>query len=299
MMARLLLGIPFSNTTFNKILIQKTNAIEMRMKRGVVLLYFLIFACLFACNVESQEKQHEANQKDASQLEGDKHFFHGIDTLKLGTKLDYEICWLTFETSILPKLKGLPKADFWNDSIVSFESYVKRRNLESPHNLGQPDSFCCGRECEGDEYIKFPRLEGLVGTFDFTILSWKEDVISILLTCNVHPSGGNLDWNNALVLNIDPKTGLGIPLNKSIAHADLKMLDEDIRNCVNVELCREDFREYNHSVEFQNYLQLAIEEHRIGVKDGHWVVCDDINPFSYCSSASQTICIVKVEPFDL
>ena len=298
-MKRSLLGIPFSQTNVHAALIQETNISEMRMKRCVVLLYVLLFACLFACNVESQEKRHEADQKDASQLEGGKQCFHGIDTLELGTKLDYEICWLTSDRSILPKLKGIPKADFWNDSIVSFESYVKRRNLESIHHLGQPDSFCCGRECEGDEYIKFPMQEGLVGTFDFTILAWEEDVISVLLTCNVHPSGGNMDWNNALALNIDPKTGLGIPLNKSIAHADLSMLDEDIRNCVNVELCYENFRAYNHSEEFPNYLQLAIEEHRIGIKDGHWVVCEDLNPFSYCSNAAQTICIVKVEPFDV
>jgi hypothetical protein len=61
----------------------------------------------------------------------------------------------------------------------------------------------------------------------------------------------------------------------------------------------EDFINYNHNQEFPNYLQSALEEHRIGIKDDHWVVCQDFNPFSYCSSAAQTICIVEVEPFGL
>ena len=278
---------------------QTTNFSEIFIERTILLLCCVVLTCLFACNVESQDKQEEAFQKDATQLEGDKYHINAIDTLRLGTKLDYEICWQTFETSILPKLKDIPNAEFWNDSIASFESYVKRRNLESAHNFGEPNTFCCGRECEGDEYIKFPMLEGLVGNIDFTILSWEADVISILLTCNVHLSGGNMDWNQTLALNIDPKTGLGIPLDKDIAHADLKTLDKDIRNCVDVELCWEDFSKYNHSQEFPNYLELAIEEHRIGIKDGHWVVCHDFNPFSYCSNAAQTICIVNVEPFDL
>ena len=152
---------------------------------------------------------------------------------------------------------------------------------------------------DGDDELNFPRGEGLVGTFRFQELTWSDSVISLLLTCNIHFNGGNLDWNECLVINIDARSGLGVKAPVHFDDVHEATLDADIRNCVYTEACSPTFQSYSHSEEYPDHLNLAVQECRIGVRDGMWVECFDFNPFSWCARMVQTVCVVELTDFHL
>ena len=213
-----------------------------------------------------------------------------VKPMKMGERGYHSICWLTWGDSKLPVIENLPNERFWNDSIAAFETYV----ISS--SFGPSDTtFCCGIPCDDDESIAFPRNEGLVGNFQYRLLSNTAQVISVMLRCNVHYSGGNLDWNELLVLNIDPKTGEPISLPKGLEDIVESTLDPDIRSCIALEACSPTYNSYNHSEHFPNFLGEAIAENRIGFYQNEWVVCLDYNPYEWCSAMAQTVCLVPLE----
>lgn len=221
-----------------------------------------------------------------------------LDTLWMGQRLDHDLCWITWESSYLPVLDGIPNAQAWNDSISSFEALVKHWTLtRQPHYAGDT-TFCAGF-IDGDDELNFPRGEGLVGTFRFQELTWSDSVISLLLTCNIHFNGGNLDWNECLAINIDARSGLGVKAPVHFDDVREATLDADIRNCVYTEACSPTFQSYSHSEEYPDHLNLAVQECRIGVRDGMWVECFDFNPFSWCARMVQTVCVVELTDFHL
>ena len=221
-----------------------------------------------------------------------------LDTLWMGQRLDHNLCWITWESSYLPVLDGIPNARAWNDSISAFESLVKQWTLNRQPYYAGDTTFCSGF-IDGDHELKFPRGEGLVGTFRFQELTWSDSVISLLLTCNIHFNGGNLDWNECLAINLDARSGLGVKAPVHFDDVHEATLDADIRNCVYTEACSPTFQSYSHSEEYPDHLNLAVQECRIGVRDGMWVECFDFNPFSWCARMVQTVCIVDLTDFYL
>ena len=210
----------------------------------------------------------------------------------MGERLDHSICWTTWADSELPVLGNFPNATSWNDSINAFESHVKTTNLKRQYFAPSGTTFCCGKECEGDSLIQFPFNEGLIGHFAYQILTNSEEVLSFILICNVHPSGGNLDWNEFLIMNIDPQTGMSIPKPSELIESDLVNLDASIRNCINLELCEQNYAHYSHSDSVPNYLSHAIANNHVGIRDGQWVMCLDFNPHHLCPSMAQNLCAV-------
>ena len=214
-----------------------------------------------------------------------------VDTLWMEEHLDHELCWWTWEGSFLPELKGIPQAKAWNDSISRFESHVIEKNLKSSAANDISSSFCLPVEGEDSS---FPRGEGLIGAFGFEILTVDDDVLSVLLKCNVHFNGGNLDWNECMAINIDTRTGKGILVQDGLDKLPSDMFDAQVRNCIKWDACSPSFQSYRHSIEFPDHVSLALAENRVGLREGMWVSCQDLNPFSWCAHLAQTICVIDL-----
>ena len=212
-----------------------------------------------------------------------------VKPVVMGERAYHSICWLTWGDSELPVIENLPNKRFWNDSIMAFEAHVMSANFGPSET-----SFCCGIPCKDDESIAFPQNEGLVGSFRYQLLSNTAEVISLMLHCNVHYSGGNLDWNELLVLNINPKTGDPISFPKELEDIVESTLDSNIRSCISSDACSPTYYSYNHSEYFPNFLRDAISEKRIGFYENEWVVCMDYNPYTWCSAMAQTVCLVPL-----
>ena len=101
-----------------------------------------------------------------------------------------------------------------------------------------------------------------------------------MLTCNVHPSGGTIDWNEFLIVNIDAQTGGVVPVPNNLKEIRMAKLDSAISGCANIEFCTEDYADYRHSSKFPNCLQEAVEKNRVGIVNGQWAMCLDFNPTS-------------------
>lgn len=217
-----------------------------------------------------------------------------IDTVSFRERLDYEVCWLSHGE--LPVLAGIPDAESWNDSIAAYETYLKRNLLESREESSHGRTFCCGPECDGDDYIQFPRDEGLVGAFGFTVLSNDETALSLLLTCNVHYNGGSLNWTELHAVNIDPQSGRSIAIDPTLSTVHTDTIDARFRECIVFEACGKEERQYRHSQLFPNCVEDAVQSHRVGIEDNHWVVCQDFNPKS-CGEMARHICIAPIKEF--
>lgn len=214
---------------------------------------------------------------------------------QLGERVDHSICWLTWDDSELPVIENLPNARFWNDSIAAYEEYVKTVNLVDRSGRLSEKTFCCGSECQDDEWIAFPSNEGLIGSFHYRVLSNTSQELSIMLLCNVHHSGGTLDWNEMLVINIDPQTGQAISIPSELHRVEASSLDSDIRQCINPAACSEAYLSYNHSEHFPNMIEEAIAKKQVGLRDGQWVICLDYNPYRWCASMAQNVCTVTLD----
>ena len=217
-----------------------------------------------------------------------------VSSKNMGKRLDHTICWTTWEDSELPFLQNLSNSTIWNDSIARFERHVKLSGLENQHFAASDSTFCCGLECEGDTVINFPFNEGLVGHFGYRILANTPEVLSLMLTCNVHPSGGTIDWNEFLIVNIDAQTGGVVPVPNNLKEIRMAKLDSAISGCANIEFCNEDYADYRHSSQFPNCLQEAVEKNRVGIVNGQWVMCLDFNPYQWCPSMAQNLCFVDL-----
>lgn len=240
--------------------------------------------CLVVCGCLSQPERQDASSKGMTWDE------HQIDTLRFQERLDHDVCWISFGHR--PVISGIPKADIWNDSIAAYENHLKEKLLDHRSNSIHGRTFCCGPECEGDDYIDFPRGEGWVGSFGFEVLSNDTSTISLLLTCNVHYSEGSLNWNECFAINIDPRSGHSIAIDPAVKQMPMEQIDAGFRDCMLVEACIDE-RDYVHSQSFPNVVQEAMATDRIGIKNGHWVLCQDFNLPS-CAQMAQKICLVPV-----
>ena len=218
-----------------------------------------------------------------------------VKSHQMGERADHSICWLTWDDSVLPVIENLPNASFWNDSIAGFEAHVKKINLASRSGMKSNQTFCCGAECKDDEWIAFPSNEGLVGSFSYRVLSNTSEVLSLMLRCNVHYSGGNLDWNEVLVINIVAQSGEAIPIPPELKGIEPSSLDSYVRNCIDSKMCSLAYPSYNHSEHFPDVVQDAIAQNRVGICDGEWVMCFDYNPFEWCAYLAQNVCTVTLD----
>ena len=217
-----------------------------------------------------------------------------IDRVNFQERRDPTICWLSHGE--LPVLGGFPNAASWNDSIVAYETHLKQNLLESRDESVHGRTFCCGPECDGDDYIQFPRAEGLIGAFGFTVLSNNETALSLLLTCNVHYNGGSMNWTECHAINIDPQSGRSIVIDSTLPDIQADSLDAGFRDCIELEGCGKGVRQYQHSQLFPNCVEDALRSHRVGIQNNHWVVCQDFNPKS-CGEMARHICIAPIKEF--
>lgn len=245
----------------------------------------LLCACLvfFGCLPQPESRGASNNRLTSS--------IHQIDTLRFQVRLDHDACWIS--QGHHPVISGIPEADMWNDSIAAYEKHLKESLLDQRSNSIHGRTFCCGSECDGDEYIDFPRGEGWAGSFGFKVLSNNRSTLSLLLTCNIHFSEGSLNWNECHAINIDPRSGRAISIDPCVKQVPLEQIDAGFRDCIFTEACTSDQRQYVHSLLFPNVVEEAVATHRIGIQKGHWVLCQDFN-LKHCAQMAQNICAVPI-----
>ena len=154
-------------------------------------------------------------------------------------------------------------------------------------------TFCCGAECKDDEWIAFPPTKAWLEA-SATWCCQTPRVLSLILRCNVHYSGGSWIGMRCWSSTLTPKLE-AIPIPQELKSIEASSLDSNVRNCIDPKMCSRAYPSYKHSEHFPDVVQDAIAQNRVGICDGEWVMCFDYNPFEWCAYLAQNVCTVTLD----